>query len=244
MKNTAIAKLGVFFIAGMANHVLADISINATRIIYPADKKEITFTINNSGKKASLIQTWLDEGNTKDTPDNTTAPFLLTPPISVLPPDKGQNIRVRFTGETTLPTDKETLFWVNVLEVPQNTDDANQLRIGIRSRVKFFYRPEKLASTSENAPSQLSWKLQHKNGQWTVLSHNSSPYHITFSNISINTPEIKGSADLPAQKTMLFPGGNAEYAIKPNKEDSKPGINFSIINDYGGNSSFTGKITE
>lgn len=243
MKNATTTKLALIIITGISQQTLADIFINATRIIYPADKKEITFTVSNAGKKTSLIQTWLDEGNPKDTPDNTTAPFVLTPPITVLPPEKGQNIRVRFTGEKTLPTDRESLFWVNVLEVPQNTDDANQLRIGLRSRVKFFYRPEKLSTTSEHAPDQLIWKLHHKNGKWLAAIHNSSSYYITFSRININTPEIKGSTELPAQKTMLAPDSDTEFEIKPNTEDLKPGINFSIINDYGGGSTFSGKFT-
>lgn len=244
MNNTTITSLAWLSICCLASPAFADISISATRIIYPAEKKEITFTVNNAGKKTSLIQTWLDEGNPKDTPDNTTAPFVLSPPIAVLPSEKGQNVRVRFTGETTLPADKESLFWVNVLEVPENTDDPNQLRIGIRSRVKFFYRPEKLATPPDNAPEQLSWQLQHKNGKWYASIHNASPYYITFSNISINTPSVKGSIDLDPQKSMISPGGDSEFSIRPSKEEMKPGINFSIINDYGGSSHFTGKLAD
>jgi len=244
MKKTNIAKVALLSAFCLGQAAQADISINTTRIIYPADKKEITFTISNAGKKASLIQTWLDEGNPKDTPDNTTAPFVLTPPIAVLQPEKGQNIRVRYTGEIALPNDKESLFWVNVLEVPQNLDDVNQLRIGIRSRIKFFYRPEKLAVTPEDAPNQLSWKLKHKEGKWYTSIHNSSPYYITFSNITINTPEIKGSIELAVQKSMLAPEKDTDFEITPKKQEIKPGINFSIINDYGGSSNFTGKLTE
>ncbi|WP_199102209.1 molecular chaperone [Aquitalea sp. ASV11] len=243
IKNCTTA-ICIFSASSLFNLVQADVSINTTRIIYPASKKEITFTVNNAGKRASLIQTWLDEGNSKETPDNTTAPFVLTPPISVLQAEKGQNIRVRYTGEITLPTDKESLFWINVLEVPQNTDDPNQLRIGIRSRIKFFFRPEKLAISPENAPEKLSWKLVSKNSKWHVLIHNSTPYYITFNQIQINTEKVKGSVDLSPQKSMVSPNDDVEYEITSKSNDIKPGINFSVINDFGGSTSYIAKFAE
>lgn len=243
IKNITLA-VSTLSICSLLNLAQADVSINATRIIYPASKKEITFNVNNAGKRSSLIQTWIDEGNSKDTPDNTTAPFILTPPIAVLQPEKGQNIRVRFTGETALPTDRESLFWINVLEVPQNSDDPNQLRIGVRSRIKFFFRPEKLDLTPENAPEKLSWKLINKNSKWHVAIHNSTPYYITFNQIQINTEKTKGSVDLSPQKSMIAPNSDIEYPITAKNDEINPGINFSIINDFGGNSSYTAKLAE
>lgn len=233
-------------IAGWVVPANADTSINGTRIIYPADKKEITFTVNNNGKKASLIQSWVDEGNPKDTPDNTTAPFILTPPISIIAPEKSQNIRVRYTGEIKLPIEKESLFWVNVLEIPQNIDAPNQLRIGLRTRIKFFFRPENLPIKPEDINKKLSWHIEKKtgNGKWVTSVKNNSPYYVTFSEINIKTKEINGMVDLAPQNSMIAPNSSTEYELKPYKSESKQGINFSIINDYGGQSSFTANTEE
>lgn len=244
MKNSNTAKLVFICMTSFSTTSSADISINTTRLIYPSDKKEVTFTINNAGKKASLIQTWLDEGNPKDTPDNTNAPFLLSPPISVLQAGKAQNIRVRYTGEVKLPDEKESLYWVNVLEVPQNLEDVNQLRIGVRSRIKFFYRPTNLSISPEDAPKQIKWALKRKNGKWYTSTHNSTPYYITFTNITINTKDVKGRVELSPKNSMLAPGGETDFEIIPQKEVVKEGVNFSIINDYGGSSEFDSKLTE
>lgn len=244
MKNISTTKLVLIYISLFSTISLADISINTTRLIYPSDKKEVTFTINNAGKKASLVQTWVDEGNPKDTPDNTNAPFLLSPPISVLQAAKAQNIRVRFTGEVKLPEDKESLFWVNVLEVPQNLEDVNQLRIGVRSRIKFFYRPISLSISPEDAPKQIKWEIKRKNGKWYTNTKNTTPYYITFLNITINTKDVKGKVELVAKNSMLAPSGEGEFEIIPQKEVAKEDVHFSIINDYGGSSEFDSKLTE
>jgi len=234
--------ISIFSAQCLLNTAQADISIDTTRIIYPSNKKEITFTVNNAGKKTSLIQAWIDEGNTKDTPDKTNVPFILMPPISVLPPEKGQNIRVRYTGEIALPTDKESLFWANVLEVPQNTDDPNQLRIGIRSRIKLFYRPEKLPIAPENAPEKLDWKLINKNSKWYVNIYNNSPYYITFNKIDIATDKAKVSVDLTPQKSMISPNSSIDYEVVTKNNEIKSGVDFSTINDFGGTSSYTAKF--
>ncbi|MBA4707806.1 fimbrial biogenesis chaperone [Aquitalea aquatica] len=231
-------------IAGWLPQASADTSINGTRIIYPADKREITFTVNNNGKKASLVQSWIDEGNPKDTPDNTTAPFILTPPISVISPEKSQNIRVRYTGEKKLPTEKESLFWVNVLEIPQNIDAPNQLRIGLRTRIKFFFRPENLPIKPDSATEKLSWLIEKKNGKWITIIRNNSPYYITFSSINIKNKNTSGTVELAPQNSMIAPNSNTEYELKPSKSELKQGVNFSIINDYGGQSSFTANTEE
>lgn len=241
-KKIITSAICIILVNFLFNTAQADISIDTTRIIYPSNKKEITFTVNNAGKKASLIQTWIDEGNSKDSPDKTNVPFILMPPISVLPAEKGQNIRVRYTGETVLPTDKESLFWANVLEVPQNTDDPNQLRIGIRSRIKLFYRPEKLSVTPENAPEKLDWKLIKKNSKWHVNIYNNSPYYITFQKIDIATDKIKGSIDLTPEKSMISPNSNIDYEVVTKNNEIKSDVDFSTINDFGGVSNYRAKL--
>ncbi|PJI52023.1 molecular chaperone EcpD, partial [Methylobacterium radiotolerans] len=58
------------------------------------------------------------------------------------------------TGEP-MPQDKESVFWLNVLEIPPK-DKANQnlLQMAFRSRIKLFYRPAGLKGKAEDAPSQ------------------------------------------------------------------------------------------
>lgn len=41
-------------------------------------------------------------------------------PVSRIDAKRGQTIKLMYTGSTVLPSDKESVFWFNVLEVPQN----------------------------------------------------------------------------------------------------------------------------
>jgi P pilus assembly chaperone PapD len=224
------------------NTALADVYINATRVIYPAEKKEITFTIGNGATSKSLIQTWVDEGNPKETPDNTKAPFILTPPLAMIGPQKTQNIRMSYSGEQTLPSDKESLFWINVLEAPKNTQDPNELRISLRTRIKLFYRPEKLEIKPEDAPEKIEWKINHNEGKWTLSAQNNSPYFITLSQIKIKTEQFTGLAKLTPQNSMIPPNGNIKLLLTSDKNPIAPGIKFSTINDYGGTSDYTSTL--
>lgn len=42
----------------------AGIVIYGTRVIYPAEKKEVVVQLVNQGEQASLVQSWIDDGNT------------------------------------------------------------------------------------------------------------------------------------------------------------------------------------
>lgn len=56
------------------------IYIYGTRIIYPAQKKDITVQLMNDGKRSSLIQAWIDNGDTSLPPGNFRF-HLLCPPL-------------------------------------------------------------------------------------------------------------------------------------------------------------------
>ena len=51
------------------------------------------------------------------TPESVDAPFLITPPLFRMDAQKEQSLRIVYTHDQ-LPADRESLFWLNVLEVP------------------------------------------------------------------------------------------------------------------------------
>jgi P pilus assembly chaperone PapD len=236
----------VLFTAGIiiSNTSPADIYLNGTRVIYPAEKKEVTFTVGNNAGVKTLIQTWIDEGKPNETPDNTKAPFILTPPLAAIGAQRAQNIRVSYSGEKVLPTNKESLFWINVLEAPRNTQDPNELRISLRTRIKLFYRPQKLDLKPDNAPEKISWKLEKKESKWFLAAQNNSPYFVTLNKVTVKTEHFTGIAKLTAQNSMIAPQDLYKYELTPDKTVPEDEINFATINDFGGASIYTAKITK
>ncbi len=205
----------------------AGIVIAGTRVVYPADKKEVTVSMKNTGRSPALVQSWIDTGDPTEVPQNIQVPFVLTPPIARIDGGKGQTLRLMYTGGA-LPQDRESVFWLNVLVIPPKTrhQGKNHIDIAWQTRVKLFYRPASLAVPADDAPQQLRWKKEA--GALTV--HNPTPYYITVTTIGWT---LKGAThSLPGN--MLMP-----YSSSVFPEPEKGGFNnitslfYQVINDQG-----------
>ncbi|EHV4506050.1 fimbria/pilus periplasmic chaperone, partial [Escherichia coli] len=121
--------------------VSANVVITGTRVIYPAGQHNVNVQLTNVGISPSLIQAWIDNGDPKAAPETIKTPFVITPPIARIDGNKGQTLRLSYTGEP-LPADRESVFYLNVLDIPPNPRDKNKnyLQIAIRSRIKIFFR--------------------------------------------------------------------------------------------------------
>ncbi|BAP36088.1 molecular chaperone [Acinetobacter guillouiae] len=215
---------------GAAN---AEIIIHGTRVIYPSDAREITLQVSNNGNNPALVQAWIDEGDAKSTPDQSKAPFMITPPISRVEAKKGQSLRITsLPNANELSKTQETLFWLNILDIPpkpsakdQNVVPDNFLQLAIRSRIKFFYRPAGLKEDVALAPEKLQWS---NNGTQLTVK-NPTPFHITLT--SIMQDQSGKRVDLISQGLMLKPFSDGTVSLK-NSNVAK--MTFTTINDYGG----------
>ncbi|EOT3184792.1 fimbria/pilus periplasmic chaperone, partial [Shigella boydii] len=65
-------------ISSMIFPVHAGMVIFGTRIIYPAEQKEVMVKLMNQGNRSSLMQAWIDDGDTSLPPEKIQVPFMLT----------------------------------------------------------------------------------------------------------------------------------------------------------------------
>ena len=78
-------------------------------------------------------------------------------------PNGGAVLRIAYL-KAPLPTDRESLFWLNILEVPpRDEDENNALQFSFRSRFKLFFRPSQLKSV-DSAAGKLQWKFLESGG--------------------------------------------------------------------------------
>lgn len=227
----------------------ADVVIGGTRVIYPAQEREVTVKLTNDEKKdPRMVQVWIDDGQVNKAPDQIQVPFQLTPPMFRLDAGKGQALRIMYTRDTyqgqPLPTDKESLFWLNVLSVPPKAAAAegkNLLQFAIRSRIKFFFRPEGLKGRPDQVPAQLTWKLVSNGTEQSLEVHNPSAYHVSFASIAlvVNGKDIKSEAP-----PMLDPGSTTRYPLKglTNSPPAGSDVHFSTVDDYGNANTYTAKL--
>ncbi|EEE04885.1 pili assembly chaperone [Burkholderia multivorans CGD2M] len=228
----AVATL-VSLVAGSAQ---ASVVIGGTRVVYPEKDREVTVRLTNEGEKPALVQAWIDAGNANALPDETNAPFILTPPLFRIDPGQGQSLRVLYTKDA-LPQHRESLFWLNVLEVPPEAENAeaqpNALQLAFRSRIKLFFRPAALESSAADAPSKVTWKLARiDGGRYGLEAHNPTPYHVTFSRVALKTGDTVRTNLLGG---MVDPGATATFGI--DGLTALPGgpveVDYTYLDDYG-----------
>ena len=219
----------------MCSHAFAAVVITGTRLVYPADQKEITVKLNNNGTLPALVQSWIDTGSVESTPTSSKAPFLLSPPVARIDPTKGQSLRVLFTG-APLAQDKESVFWLNVLEIPPKPEagaDLNTLQMAFRSRIKLFYRPVGLPGNPNEAVEQVQWQLvTARDGQGLALkAYNPSAFHVSLIELDL----VAGNQRYRSEDGMVGPGETRQFALPTLKArpSSQAQVEFSAINDYG-----------
>ncbi|AIL31989.1 molecular chaperone [Basilea psittacipulmonis DSM 24701] len=223
------------FVQGQANVIMA------TRVIYPSDQKSVSLELTNSGKRPSLVQVWIDNGNPDASPEKITAPFVVTPPVARVDNGKGQTLRITYTGEP-LPTDRESIFYVNVLDIPPKPKageaSPNYLQIAIRSRIKLFFRPTTLSISPSEAYQQVKWSLENSKGKTYLVADNPTPYYITYGTLYAlqNGKKIQApNAD------MVAPFSQARFLLNSPIKSAKE-IIWTTINDYGGRTKGTTEL--
>ena len=216
----------------LPSQVLAGVVVNGTRVVYPAQAREVTVQIDNVGDSPSLVQAWVDAGDQAQTAENSDAPFMLTPPISRVEPGRSQALRLVFTG-ADLPADRESVFWLNVLDVPPSPqadgEEQNYLQVAFRSRIKLFYRPQGLSGSANQAPAALHW--QRDAGALRV--RNTTPYHVTLAEVYAREGGVERS--LERQGKMVGPLQDLRFEVVGNVDQ----VRFVSINDYGGRMEYT-----
>jgi chaperone protein EcpD len=216
----------------------ADVVISGTRLIYPAQEKEITAKLTNEGKSPVLAQVWLDDGDSQSTPDDAKVPFNVMPPIFRMDGGKGQAVRLAYTKEA-LPADKESLFWFNVLEIPpkaESKEGQSLLQFALRTRIKLFFRPVGLPGSAIDAPNKLSWKFASADGGQGValVVTNPTAYYVNFSSIAVKSGDR--SMESESVGGMVAPGATSSFKIKglTTRPSGDAKVQFSAISDYGG----------
>lgn len=237
MKPVLRGVLACVFSLCAAMPALASVVVTNTRVIYPESAREVTVQLANKGQQTVLVSAWLDGGDASPKPGETDIPFVITPPLFRLDPDKGQALRIARLP-AALPQDHESVFWLNVHEVPpisqQEIEGKNVMQLALRTRIKLFYRPAALMERVEDAPRQLSWRLVPVSGAMVLRVENPSAYHVSFAGVAL----VASGKHMPlvANTVMVAPGGAHDFLLRSlqGSPAGKLQVDFEVINDFGG----------
>jgi chaperone protein EcpD len=249
MKNV-LCTLGILAAAlcALSTAAQASVVVAGTRVVFSAKQGETTVRLTNDNDEPALVEAWVDTGNVNSSPDSANAPFLITPPLFRMDPHKDQSLRILYVqGKQMLPSDRESLFWLKVLEVPPKPSgaqyaDKNYLQIALRSRLKLFYRPAGLPGDAAKAPEQLNFKIAATGKNVAVMVHNPTPYYITITQLSLGA----GKSPIAGASGMVAPFGELRLPLKGVAIMPAVGsaISFTTINDYGADNTHTGVIAQ
>lgn len=200
----------------------AALALSATRLILEEKDNQVSVTARNHGKQPIALQSWLEQGEKKP----NEIPFVVTPSLARLPANQPQVLRLLYRGQG-MPSDKESVLWLNAQEIPQVAKTQNTLQIAIRQRIKVFYRPKGLPGDANDAPTLLTWQLGKQGDQSIVTLNNPSAYHVSL----LSVDGIKPYKDMAA--LMINPGDSTIIPIESLAEHAEPIVHFKTVNDWG-----------
>ncbi|MGF6595261.1 fimbrial biogenesis chaperone [Pseudomonas sp. 2835] len=200
----------------------AMIKIDGTRLIYTGQHREATIRVTNVSSQTVALQAWVSssEENSSD------VPFALARPLIKLNPQQVDVLRILYRGEG-LPKDRESLFWLNVMEIPLKPDRQNSIQMAVRQQLKLFFRPPGLQGTSSACVAGLSWKLKNDD---SIEVTNTCAFHVSLVDVKIegrdrSTP-LSDYIFLKPEETQYFKSAKSFIS-----SDTK--ILFVEINDIG-----------
>ncbi|WP_413495323.1 molecular chaperone [Morganella psychrotolerans] len=202
----------------------AGVIINTTRVIFPGNQDSTEIQLTNSGEMPSLVQSWVDEGDINSSPETTGAPFMVVPPVTRIAGSGGQQLKIRIL-ENSLPRDRESVFYLNVVDIPAKTAvTGNMLQFALRTRIKLFYRPDTLPLSPDAVPEQISVSLSGE----TLILKNPAPYYFTLSAL------VSGDSDTPSHiSTVMLAPYSESRAAYTGVLSAGESVTLVSINDEG-----------
>lgn len=217
------ALLSLFF----CSQSMAAFVLSGTRFVYEEGKKNLSFEVTNNADKTYGGQVWIE-----NTYQDNGVYMVPQPPFFKMSPKQKQIIRIMNT-DTNLPKDRESLFWLNVQEVPPKPEvkngEGSVLAIAMNTRVKLIYRPASIKDGRKNAEKQL--KLEQR-GSDTWLK-NPTPYYMAVVNMKHDGKDVALSDKVMKDIAQLKPFSDVNLGKKVGGK-----VSVDAINDWGGVQSY------
>ncbi len=204
--------------------VQAAIALDRTRAIYDASAKSISLNITNENQQQPyLAQAWIEDAANK----KVAGPLVVVPPVQRLEAGGKSMIRISAMPDvSSLPQDRESLFYFNLREIPPRSDEPNVMQIALQTKIKLFYRP---ASITPNRDVVWQEQLQLTKTATGYRIENPTPYFVTVIDLG-----EKGKSTADIQPVMIAPK-SAESVKTPALHTPV----LTYINDYGGRPQIT-----
>jgi len=202
-----------------------------TRVVaLESDKETSIKLINDDKNKDYLVQSWVEDlqGNDKN------LPLILTPPLFKIGAGREGKLRMVIVPGK-IPQDRESVFWLWVQEIPPvSKSTQNQLEVAVRTRLKVFIRPTTLSEKPADTVNKLQWQVVKEGGKAWLTAQNPTQYYASLSELTVT---VAGkTVAVEGKNTMVPAKGQSRYALPASVAGKSGSLNYSAINDFGGDS--------
>lgn len=216
----------------------ASVVLDTTRVIFPSDRDEVSVRVSNRDAVPKLIQAWIDTGDAQARPEQIATPFQILTPIFRIEAGAGHVLRIRNAGlaDSGLATDRETVYWLNVLELPPKptgADAENYLQFSFRTRIKVFVRPPGMPGRALEAADRLRWEYR----PGVARATNPTPFHVSLTRVDSDAGETGGPVMVAPLSSRIIPlAADPDHAKGDRAKSTPPSstvVRFTSIDDYG-----------
>lgn len=213
--------------------------LNSTRYIYTEANNSIPIEVSNRSdrKYGGQVTVYLD-GTDPDKVTTETPVVLPSPPVFKSGPKSKQRINLRMINKEALPRDRESLFWLNVLEIPMSDRasgaSGNSIALAMNIKVKLLYRPDSISEKRQGAESKIVYRAS--DSKLTLV--NKSPFYFAISQLEIGGKSVYPKDEITRSKLQKFPP-NSAVDIGPIQVEKGQDIIITSIDDWGAAKKYT-----
>ncbi|AIU74640.1 pilus assembly protein [Hafnia alvei FB1] len=211
----------LFALLGVAN-VQAAVNAEATRVVFNDGETEASLQLVNKNTYPVVVQAWSDDGDPQATPDKSASPVLVLPAVFKLQPEEMTNLRL-IVMDNPLPKDRESMFWLNIYEIPPRLagDSVQKITIALRTQMKLFLRPKGLGKPEKSIGQKITFMRQNE----SLTIENPTEFYLSLIGVTIN--------NIPLDIGTLPPKSHHQITLPSGLENTSKKISFSLINDEG-----------
>ena len=218
------AVLALLLLAGVNSAPFAAVNVDRTRLVFAANDIVQSLTLANDSVTPMLLQIWTDAGETASSPDSSRTPLVVLPPVFKMQPDELRTLRVMLSSRRSLPEDRESLFWLNIYQIPPElsaTKSATRkLVLPLRLRLKVFIRPTGLKAPTGNDEQKLRFSIASQG----ITITNPTPWYMTLA--------VTATKGITIGNIMLAPYERRDVVLSQAPVVGTT-LNYAVINDSG-----------
>lgn len=216
-----------------------------SRIVFNGKNTTQSYILVNTNNYPVVVQLWIDDGEFNANPELTPSPFVITPVMSKMAPSKINEIKIIYSGDDfKLPTDRESLYWLNIFEVPpvnKYNPAKNEIALSMLTQIKVLYRPENIEINEFDLIDKFDKLLftlrQNDKGVLYLAIDNPTEYVASLANLTFKSSENNKLVDFKPDtlsSVTLLPKSTKEFPISITDQSTIiHELEYWLIDDQG-----------